>query len=185
MSNILLISPSYLKENIQFLNENIDNNLLTEGIKNEPSNVRYYFYLANSYYDNRQFEKAIEIYKKRISLGDWKEEVWYSYYRIGLSYKELGNNAEAFNYWMEGYNYYPDRLEGIYEMIKHYRVVGKYKLAEVFYEIAKKILDKNYNRSGYLFLHNDIYASKIYYEYSILAYYFGITNIIKYHFIKK
>ena len=154
-----------------------DIRLLTEGIQAEPNNVRYYFYLANSYYDNRQFEKAIEIYKKRISLGDWKEEVWYSYYRIGLCYKELGNNAEAFNYWMEGYNYYPDRLEGIYEMIKHYRVVGKYKLAEVFYEIAKKILDKNYNRSGYLFLHNDIYASKIYYEYSILAYYFGITNI--------
>ena len=154
-----------------------DIRLLTEGITVEPNNVRYYFYLANSYYDNRQFEKAIEIYKKRIELGDWKEEVWYSYYRIGLSYKELGNLAEAFYYWMEGYNYYPERLEGIYEIIKYYRINSKHKLAEIFYQIAKKILDKNHNRSGYLFLHNDVYESKIYYEYSILAYYFGITNI--------
>lgn len=154
-----------------------DIRLLTEGIQLEPDNVRYYFYLANSYYDNREFEKAIEIYKKRIALGNWKEEVWYSYYRIGLSYKELGNLAEAFHYWMNGYDYYPERLEGIYEIIKHYRFHGKHKLAEVFYQIAKKILDKNYNRNDYLFLHNDIYETKIYYEYSILAYYFGITNI--------
>ena len=78
---------------------------------------------------------------------------------------------------MEGYNYYPERLEGIYEIIKYYRINSKHKLAEIFYQIAKKILDKNHNRSGYLFLHNDVYESKIYYEYSILAYYFGITNI--------
>uniref|UniRef100_A0A6C0AQD8 Glycosyltransferase 2-like domain-containing protein n=1 Tax=viral metagenome TaxID=1070528 RepID=A0A6C0AQD8_9ZZZZ len=154
-----------------------DVRLLTEGILAEPNNVRYYFYLANSYYDGGQFEKAIEIYKKRIALGDWKEEVWYSYYRIGLCYKELGNFAEAFKFWMEGYDYYPERLEGIYEMIKHYRLISKHKLAEIFYQLAKKILDKNHNRSGYLFLHNDVYESRIYYEYSILAYYFGITNI--------
>jgi tetratricopeptide (TPR) repeat protein len=154
-----------------------DVRLLTEGIQSEPNNVRYYFYLANSYYDGRQFEKAIEIYKKRISLGDWKEEVWYSHYRIGLCYNELGNIAEAFKFWMEGYDYYPERLEGIYEMIKYYRLISKHKLAEVFYQIAKKILDKNHNRSNYLFLHNDVYESKIYYEYSILAYYFGVTNI--------
>ena len=154
-----------------------DIRLLTEGIQSEPNNVRYYFYLANSYYDARQFEKAIEIYKKRISLGDWKEEVWYSHYRIGLCYKELGNLPAAFHSWMEGYNYYPERLEGIYEMIKHYRLVSKHNLAEVFWNISKKILDKNHNRSGYLFLHNDVYQSKIYYEYSILAYYFGVSNI--------
>ena len=154
-----------------------DVRLLTQGIQEEPNNVRYYFYLANSYYDGRQFERAIEIYKKRIELGDWKEEVWYSYYRIGLCYKELGNIPQAFNYWMEGYDYYPERLEGIYEMIKHYRVNSKYKLAEIFYQFAKKILDKNHNRDGYLFLHNDVYETKIYYEYSILAYYFGINNI--------
>ena len=154
-----------------------DIRLLTEGIRLEPNNIRYYFYLANTYYDSRQFEKAIEIYIKRIEFGNWKEEVWYSYYRIGLSYKELGNIPEAFFYWMEGYNYYPERLEGIYEMIKYYRVNSQHNLAQLFYQIAKKILDKNHNRSNYLFLHNDVYESKIYYEYSILAYYFGITNI--------
>ena len=66
-----------------------DIRLLLDGIKQEPNNVRYYFYLANSYYDLGRFGEAINVYKKRIELGGWKEEVWYSYYRIGLCFKNL------------------------------------------------------------------------------------------------
>jgi len=66
-----------------------DINLLLDGIKDEPNNVRYYFYLANSYHDSGKFEEAINTYLKRISLGGWDQEVWYSYYRIGLCYKNM------------------------------------------------------------------------------------------------
>ena len=41
-----------------------DIKLLTDGIKDEPNNERYYFYLANSYHDSGNYTKAIEIYKK-------------------------------------------------------------------------------------------------------------------------
>ena len=154
-----------------------DVRLLTEGIKDEPNNARYHFYLANSYHDSGQFENAIEFYKKRIDFGGWKEEVWYSYYRIGLCYKNLNKFSDSLFYWLEGYNFYPERLEAIYEIIKHYRINSKQKLAFIFYEIAKKILDQNNIRSSYLFLHDDIYRSRIYYEYTIIAAYNGIHNI--------
>ena len=156
-----------------------DIRLLLDGIKEEPNNVRYYFYLANSYYDSGRFGEAINVYKKRIEFGGWKEEVWYSYYRIGLCFKNMNKFADALFYWLEGYDYYPERLEGIYEIIKHYRIQSKHKLCLKFYNLAKEILDKNQNRDSYLFLHNDIYLHKIYYEYTIVAAYCNITNIDK------
>jgi tetratricopeptide (TPR) repeat protein len=154
-----------------------DIRLLIDGIKEEPTNARYYFYLANSYYDCGRFNEAIDTYKKRIEFGGWIEEVWYSYYRIGLSFKHMNKFADALFYWLEGYDCYPDRLEGIYEIIKHYRIVSRHKLCMKFYNLAKEILDKNINRDSYLFLHNDVYSHQISYEYTIFAGYNNIKNI--------
>ena len=154
-----------------------DIRLLLDGIKDEPDNVRYYFYLANSYHDCGRFGEAINVYKKRIELGGWIEEVWYSYYRIGLCFKNMNKMDDAIRYWMEGYEYYPDRLEGLYEALQYYRLTSKHKLGDMIYQISRKILDLNKNRDHYLFLHNDIYTHKIYYEYTIIASYLGIKDI--------
>jgi tetratricopeptide (TPR) repeat protein len=154
-----------------------DIRLLVNGIKEEPDNVRYFFYLANSYHDSGKFEEAIGYYKKRIEFGGWKEEVWYSYYRIGLCYKNMGKMNDAICYWLDGYNFYTERLEGLYEIINYYRISSKHKLCDIIYKEAKKILDLNYNRDSYLFLHNDVYTYKLYYEYIIFSYYVDVKNI--------
>jgi tetratricopeptide (TPR) repeat protein len=155
-----------------------DIRLLLDGIKEEPNNQRYYFYLANSYHDSGRFGEAINVYKKRIELGGWKEEVWYSYYRIGLCFKNISKMDEAIKYWMDGYNYYPERLEGLYEIISHYRKISKHKLANLFYQEAHKYIElEKANRGDYLFLHNDIYTHKLYYEYTIFSAYIGNKNI--------
>jgi tetratricopeptide (TPR) repeat protein len=72
-----------------------DIRLLLEGIIDEPNNVRYHFYLANSYKDSGHFEKAIEFYKKRIAMGDWEQEIWYSNYNIANIYEHLGKMGDA------------------------------------------------------------------------------------------
>lgn len=154
-----------------------DIRLLLDGIKDEPNNVRYYFYLANSYHDSGRFGEAINVYKKRIELGGWIEEVWYSYYRIGLCFKNMGKMDDAIKAWMDGFNYYPERLEGMYEILKHYRIHSKHNLGDMIYQQSKRILDLNKNRDHYLFLHNDVYTNKIFYEYTIIACYLGIKNI--------
>jgi glycosyltransferase involved in cell wall biosynthesis len=154
-----------------------DVKLLLDGLKDEPNNPRYYFYLGNSYHDLGKYDEAINSYKKRIEIGGWKEEVWYSYYKIGGCYMKLGQMSNALWYWMEGFNYYPDRLEGLYELIKYYRLEGKNKLAFSIFNMCKEFLDKNINRDGYLFLNNDVYRIHLYYEYTIIAAYNGITNI--------
>ena len=152
-----------------------DIELLTDAINSEPNNCRNYFYLANSYYDIKNYDEAINFYKKRIDLKGWEQEVWYSYYKIGLSYMNLNNFSSALFYWLEAYNYFPDRIENIYEIVKYYRINSKYKLAYHFYKLAesKLILKKN----DWLFLHNNIYSYKLYFEYIIIAYYNNIKNI--------
>ena len=154
-----------------------DIKLLTDGISEEPTNARYHFYLANSYHDCGKYTEAIELYKKRIHLGGWNQEVWYSFYRLGNCYKNIGDISNAITAWMEGYDCLPERLEGLYQIIMHYRIISKHKLALLFYELAIKILQKNNHIDGYLFLHKDVYSYKLYYEYSIIAAWLGIKNI--------
>jgi tetratricopeptide (TPR) repeat protein len=152
-----------------------DIELLTNAIQLESNNCRNYFYLANSYYDVKKYDEAINFYKKRIDLKGWEQEVWYSYYKIGLSYMNLNNFSSALFYWLEGFNYFPDRIENIYEIVKYYRINSKHKLAYHFYKLAESKL--NLKKDDWLFLHNDVYCYKLYYEYIIIAYYNNIKNV--------
>ena len=158
-----------------------DIKLLSDGIIDEPNNSeRYHFYLANSYHDTGNFEKAIETYEKRIKIGGWDQEIWYSYYRIGLCYKKLGKMPDAIFSWMNAYNHLPIRVENLYEIINHYRHTSKSKLAGIFYNMAKESLNKNKHnddKDSFLFLHNDVYTYKLDYEFTIFASYIGVNNI--------
>ena len=154
-----------------------DIRLLTKGIEDEPDNVRYHFYLANSYKDSGKFDQAIEYYKKRIEMGDWEQEVWYSYYNIANIYEARGDMGNAVLYWLKGYNHTPLRLENVHKLVQHYRVVGECTTAKMFYDIAKKAMSQNIPKDTYLFLANDVYTYKFDYEYSIIGCYLGIANI--------
>ena len=154
-----------------------DINLLLNGLIEEPNNGRYYFYLANSYNDSGKMDEAIEAYKKRIEIGGWDQEVWYSYYRIGLCYKHMGKMENAIFYWMEAYDHLPKRVENLYEIINYYRIKSKHKLSKVFYLLAKDSIKNATDKDEYLFLHNDIYTYKVDYEFTIIAAYLGIKDI--------
>ena len=147
-----------------------DIKLLKQGLIDKPNNDRYTFYLANSYKDSRQFQLAIETYEKRIELRGWKQEVWYSYYSIGLCYKELNDMKSAVYYWLEGYNYLPERIENLYEIMTYYRINKKYTLVDTFYNLAKKSRN-TIQEADQLFFKKDIYDYKIDYEFSITGFY--------------
>lgn len=152
-----------------------DIELLTKGLEDLPNNDRYTFYLANSYKDSCQYENAIETYKKRIEIGGWIEETWYSYYCIGKCYKELDKMDSAIYYWLEGFHHYPKRIENLYEIINYYRVKGKNTLAYTFYELADHERRQN-TSTDHLFLQKDVYDYKLDYEFSIIGYYCNRHN---------
>jgi tetratricopeptide (TPR) repeat protein len=132
--------------------------------------------LANSLKDAGHYEKSIEMYRNRIKIGGWVEEVWYSYYNIGKCYVTLGEIEKAIAVWMEGFDYYPQRLEAIYEIVKYYRERGKNKMAYLYYTAADKSMTKWGASSEYLFLQKDIYDYKLDYEMTIIGYYANDDN---------
>lgn len=155
-----------------------DIHLLTQGLIEEPRNERYHFYLANSYFDHGDLLKAIEIYQKRIDLKGWDQEVWYSYYRIGLAYERLGRMADAIYAWLNAFDYMPTRVENLYEMVKHYRLTSRHKLCHLYYDMATKVIKHSKdNLDDFLFLQKDVYDYKLDYEYTIIASYVGISSI--------
>lgn len=142
--------------------------LLEEDIKKNPNNDRSYFYLANSYKNLGIMDKAIENYVKRISMGGWIEENWYSRYELGKCYMKNGEEDKAIKTWMDAYNYHPKRAENLYEIVKHYRIKGQQQLSYVFYKLAKEI---PFPTGSVLFIHKDVYDYLLDYEYSIITYY--------------
>ena len=152
-----------------------DIRLLKQGLVDCPNNDRYTFYLANSYRDHGDHELAIETFKKRVELGGWFEEVWHSYYSIGKCYRSMGDMANAIYWWLEAYQFFPKRIENLYEIITHYRQQGKNHLAYLMYNIALKQVLLNPN-PDYLFLQKDVYDYKLDYEFSIFGYYCNLDG---------
>ncbi len=160
-----------------------DIRLLTNGLEKDPTNIRYYFYLANSYACIGKNEEAIKYYRKRIEMGSWFEEVWHSYYKIGMCYKAMNKMPEAIYAWLEAYNYKQYRVENLYEIINHYRIKGDRQSCLLFYDLARKVISQNekdgINKDTFLFLQNNVYTYLLDYEYSIFAFYLNVKNIRK------
>jgi len=110
--------------------------LLEDGLKKEPNNERYVFYLAESYYDAGEKAKALEWYQKRVDMGRWPEEVFWSLLRIGHCLRFLGiaSNVVIESYAL-AHQYRPHRVEPIYYIAEMYNMEGNYIKA---YEWLKK-----------------------------------------------
>ena len=102
-----------------------DARLLTQGLKDEPKNERYMFYLATTYKSLKQYDDAIKWYRERILQGGWNEEVWYSMYMIGEAYDEKGEWDHALDAYLEAYQYNSKRSEPLLNIARHYRQAGK------------------------------------------------------------
>ena len=109
--------------------------LLTEGLKQEPDNGRYMFYLAESYRDAGEKSKALEWFQKRIQAGGWDEETFWAKLQSAVLLGELGFPytvvAEAF---LDAHRFRPHRVEPIYFLANLYNGEGKYEKA---YEYLK------------------------------------------------
>lgn len=144
-----------------------DIRLLTEGLETEPDNVRYLFYLAQSYFDIAEFDKAIPLYTRRRVLGGWDEEVWYSLYKIGRCLLALGMEDAGVAALLRAHEERPFRAEPLSRLATYYRLAGKNNLAFMFAERARAL-----PRSGdRLFVESDANDKEPLYETSIAGYY--------------
>ena len=145
-----------------------DIKLLSNALLNDPLNIRYNFYLANSYFDIKDFENAIKYYKNHFTISNWDEEKFYNLYRQGLCYKQLNEIENMINSWIDAWILRPTRSESLYELLCYYKEQNKWNQCKIYYEIAKNI---KFPVNDILFVHKDIYEHKLLYEYSLIAFY--------------
>lgn len=147
-----------------------DAEIFEKRLQEEGENERYRFYLAQSYYDCQEYEKALENYQKRIDLGGWKEELYFSQYRIAICKARLGANVlEVVNAFMNSTLLHPGRAEPYYEIARIFRISKMYRHA---YEYGKLGLPLKYNET-YLFCTKAVFDFMLKDEVAISAYYIG------------
>jgi glycosyltransferase involved in cell wall biosynthesis len=148
-----------------------DAETLLGAIEDEPDNARYHFYLAQSYFDSQQWEKSKEAYRKRVEMGGWNEEVFYSQYRVGLICAIMQEPPEVtIHEFMLAYNIRPIRAEPLVEISKIYRSLEKPAAAYVF---AKQAYETPYPAEDILFISEDVYSYAALDEISATAFYAG------------
>ena len=137
----------------------------------EPDNHRYFFYLAQSYFDGGDFAKAKEWYEKRAEKGGWEEEQWYSVMRVAMCMTNLGEKwQDTQDVFLQAYNLRHTRVEPLFNLARIHRLNGNPKLGYLFAKMGCQIpLPPN----DVLFVAKDIYAWQIFDELASTAWYVG------------
>jgi tetratricopeptide (TPR) repeat protein len=141
--------------------------LLKKGLKDEPTNERYFFYLAQSYRDAGKPAQAAEWYKRRIAAGGWDEEVWCAQFNLAQTWKDRKNEAEFVNNSLRAYNMRPSRGEVLYDLAKYYRETSQQTLGALFAEVGMKLP----HSKDALFVNDFIYDFGLKEDFAICAFY--------------
>jgi glycosyltransferase involved in cell wall biosynthesis len=130
--------------------------------------ARYCFYLGQSYFDLSNWEKAAEYYHRRLSLGGYEEECWYSLYRYALCLKNMGNHAEFVWNMLAAYERRPQRMEAFYELARFFRELRGGNLRSLLFSDIGMHAPRP---DDALFVNDYVYKTGLKEEFSICAYY--------------
>ena len=132
--------------------------------------IRYTFYLAQSYRDCDEPEKAIRTYLKRARMGGWQEEAYVSLYQAARLMEGQGySDDEVIAAYQAATDALPARGEAIHAAARFCRLR---KLHARGYEIARSGLHLS-QPQGSLFAEPAVYATGLLDEYAVNAYWSG------------
>lgn len=147
-----------------------DARLLTEALKTDPDNHRYWFYLAQSYRDAGRTKEAAEAYAKRAGMGGWDQEIFWSLYQAAQLKEELGHDREeVIALYLRASDAAPNRAEALHGASRLCRNAGRNQEG---YEIAKRGLALTAPADG-LFIETWIYDYGLLDEFAVSAYWAG------------
>lgn len=147
-----------------------DAQILEEALQEDPANTRNVFYLAQSYRDLGELHLALNVYERRVALGGWTEEVFWSLYQIALLHERMEHSEAVILYnYLRAYNYQSDRIEPLYRLANYYRRKGRYLLGYLIAQFALEmpVMDQA------LFYEKWMHQYGVMLEYSICAYWIG------------
>jgi glycosyltransferase involved in cell wall biosynthesis len=143
-----------------------DAKLLEEALQTEPENSRYAFYLAQSWRDANEHEKALAAYQHRATMGGWEEEVYYSLYEIGELSVSLGLDDQCIiDRYLKAHAFRPTRAEPLYSLAVALHARGRQIEA---YPFARKANEIPYPNDS-LFVNDAVYTWCALDQYAVAA----------------
>jgi len=147
-----------------------DAEVLRHALEAEPDNARYAFYLAQSLRDAGEFQASIAAYEKRIAMGGWAEEVYFSRLQLARLYEATAAaHADIVAAWLDAYDFRPTRAEAPCELARYLRLQQRYTVARDFGRIASAIARPD----DLLFIDETVYAWRARDEFAVASYWCG------------
>lgn len=115
-----------------------DIRLLGMDLDENPEDPRSVFYLAQTHRDLGNHERARDLYLRRVELGGWDEEVFWSHYQTGILEETLGV-ASCAETLAAAWNRRPTRAEPAYQLARIYRLRRQHHLSWVWANVAAAI----------------------------------------------
>ena len=141
--------------------------LLEQGLRDEPNNTRYMFYLAQSLRDAGQLELARERFLQRAAAGGWEEERWMAQFRAAQLGELLGLPvAQVRSDYLQAYQSRPERAEPLYELARYHRQRQEYDLALLFAQQSVAVLQPP---ADILFIDASVYTWRVWDELAVAA----------------
>ncbi len=145
--------------------------VLEEALRVEPGNARYAFYLAQSWRDAGQPEKAVAAYERRVAMAGWEEETWAALLAIAQQLERMDRGDDPIiAAYLRTYEFRPKRAEALCYVAKFCRMKSRYPLAHVFSTAAIAIPPPT---GESMWVDESVYTWRSWDEYAISSYYVG------------
>jgi hypothetical protein len=136
--------------------------------KNKGIGNRYAFYCAQSYKCCGKNEKAIEWYKKVLTLDNWVQEKYFSSFELGNLYKKKKDVVNMMKYYLKTLEYDNERVEGVASLMEYFYDNGFHYLVNALYHKSK-------NHKSFSKIKKKLFINKYYWN-NILEYYSSISS---------
>jgi glycosyltransferase involved in cell wall biosynthesis len=137
---------------------------LEEDLRRDPGNSRSVFYLARSYEDARELPRALAQYERRVLLGGFEEEVFYSALSVARIREKLGFPREVVTRaYLEAWHLRPQRAEPLFELARVSRVAEDWPRARAYAAAAAAIPRPP---GDILSIHHEVYSWRALDEYA-------------------
>lgn len=140
-----------------------------------PYQSRALFYLGQGYKDARQYDKAINYFKKRLKYEGWVQEKYIAAYYIAQMSKSLPKPAldQRKKYLYKCIEIDPSRLEAYYELMEDAAASGNRRQAVAWGLMAPKVRTPP---GGAFLAKKQLYEHEFDYKLSLYAYYSAVKG---------
>lgn len=117
-----------------------DASILHAALEKEPDNSRYMFYLGQTYASGHDLENAIKYYTKRVEMGGWDQETFWSMVQIAHLKQARGDDAKSVEEWfVKALKYRPTRPEPYAYLMSEARQKGDFQKGYELGQVAIKL----------------------------------------------